>query len=99
QTDIYSSENEFNLLMQRLILVIQNIYSDECSRIQNIIDKLALLTPLEIMRRGYAIPYQKDCSIIHFTKQVNEDEHIRVTLSDGTLKCQVLQKKEGKMDE
>lgn len=98
-TDINRSEKELNRLTRLLSSFMQNIYSEECSRLQNIIDKLALLNPLEIMRRGYAIPYQKDGSIIHSTTQVNEDEQIRVTLSDGTLKCQVLQKKEGKMDE
>lgn len=58
------------------------------------LEKLILLNPLETMKRGFAIPYTKTGEIIKTFKQVKTNEEIVVTLSDGTIDCQVLHIKE-----
>lgn len=78
---------------------MQKILSDKSSRLYNTMDKLALLNPLETMKRGYAIPFAKDETIIHSVNQVNEDDHISVKLSDGALDCRILEIKEETPDE
>lgn len=58
------------------------------------IDKLSLLNPLEVMRRGFAIPYTTSGEIIKSRKQVQKDSSMMVQLSDGTIDCKVLHVKE-----
>lgn len=98
-TEVKRGEKELERLTRLQTSFIQKKYTEESTRLRNIIDKLSLLNPLEIMNRGYAIPYKEDGIIIHSTEQINKDEQINVTLADGSLKCRVLQIKAGESDE
>lgn len=57
----------------------------------NKMDKLILLNPLEVMKRGFAIPYDDAGNVLMSSKKAQIDDHIRVKMSDGALKCQVLE--------
>src|SRR5699024_3692483 len=59
-----------------------------------LMEKLILLNPLEIMKRGFAVPYTDDGQIISSSRQVQQDDFISVQLSDGEIDCQVLNVKE-----
>lgn len=54
------------------------------------IDKLSLLNPLEVMKRGFAIPYSQRGEILKSTKAINADELIDIKMTDGLVHCQVL---------
>lgn len=58
------------------------------------IEKLTLLNPLEIMKRGFAIPYTASGKIISSSDQVQKNDLMKVQLSDGEIDCQVLNVKE-----
>ncbi|WP_430785356.1 exodeoxyribonuclease VII large subunit [Virgibacillus flavescens] len=65
----------------------------------NIMDKLSLLNPLEVMRRGYAIPYDQKGNIIKSGKQTNRNDIIHLKLLNEILSCRVEEIKEEKIDE
>jgi exodeoxyribonuclease VII large subunit len=57
-------------------------------------DKLTLLNPLEIMKRGFAIPYTEAGNIIKTSTQIKQKDHIRINFHDGIVDCEVLDIKE-----
>lgn len=62
----------------------------------NNIDKLTLLNPLEVMKRGFAIPYTEDGNIIKSAGDVQKQDPITIHLYDGILDCRVLNVEENK---
>jgi len=62
----------------------------------NNIDKLTLLNPLEVMKRGFAIPYAAEGQIIKSAGEVKKLDSITVHLSDGRLNCSVLDVEENR---
>lgn len=62
----------------------------------NVIDKLMLLNPLEVMKRGFAIPYDDQDEFITSVQQVQPKDDIYVNVQDGTLHCSVKHVKEKK---
>ncbi|WP_099158464.1 exodeoxyribonuclease VII large subunit [Virgibacillus ndiopensis] len=83
-------------------LIKQNNYfmkknlEQKTAQLSTSLDKLTLLNPLEIMKRGFAIPYTDTNNIIKSTKQVEQEDLISIKLSDGNLECRVLNVKEDK---
>ena len=71
-------------------IILENNYQ----HISKLMDKLSLLNPLEIMKRGFAIPFSDNGELIKSANQVQKDEKITVRLQDGNLNCQVLEKEE-----
>lgn len=69
---------------------MQQLIDSKYNQLMANVDKLTLLNPLEVMKRGYAIPYTKDGTIIHSTEQVNQHDVIAINLADGKIDCQVL---------
>ena len=64
-------------------------YQSHQQRFTTVIDKLALLNPLNTMKRGYSVSYNSAGNVIQSTKQVEPGEKISVKLYNGTLDCQV----------
>ncbi|WP_010650815.1 exodeoxyribonuclease VII large subunit [Oceanobacillus massiliensis] len=64
-------------------------------KLSNNMDKLTLVNPLEIMKRGFALPYSIDGSIIKSAKKVKAKDKIIINMSDGNLNCEVLSVEEG----
>jgi len=77
---------------------MQQILSEHHSRIGHLIDKLSLINPLDILKRGYALPYHKENKIIKSVRNVNEQDLITVKLNDGDLDCKVITIKENMND-
>lgn len=63
------------------------------------LEKLTLLNPLEIMKRGFAVPYTEKGTIISSRKQVAKDDLLEIQVKDGRIDCQVLDVKEWIQDE
>lgn len=54
--------------------------------------KLDLLSPLTILGRGYSLTYLEDGTLLRSAQQTEIGEQVRVSLSEGSLRCQVLEK-------
>lgn len=78
------------------IVKLQTIYShilkEKETIIDHNIDKLIILNPLNIIKKGYSIAY-KDNNIVSSINDVNKDDIIDIQLNDGTIKTKVLEKR------
>jgi exodeoxyribonuclease VII large subunit len=63
-------------------------------QLTNKIDKLFLVNPLEIMKRGFSLSYTAGNEIIKSTNQVKANDYIKIKLSDGKINCQVVEVEE-----
>lgn len=68
------------------------------SQNQRVMDKLIILNPLEVMKRGFAITYNERNSIITSIKQTKLNEKLTVKVSDGELDCEIIKIKGDKND-
>lgn len=57
-----------------------------------VMDKLTILNPLEIMKRGFSISYDSKENVMHSIEQVDLNDTVKISLSDGNLNCKVLDK-------
>lgn len=64
----------------------------------NVIDKLSLVNPLEIMKRGFALPYDSKGHLIKSVKHVKEEDLMMINLTDGMIEAEVLKVKENRND-
>lgn len=55
----------------------------------HMIDKLTLVNPLHILKRGFALPYDGEDRVVKSIKNVETNDSIRIKLHDGDLYCQV----------
>ncbi len=51
--------------------------------------QLNVLSPLNIMARGYSLTYTEDHQLIKSVKQVDPGQAVRVKVNDGELECHV----------
>ncbi|WP_330948596.1 exodeoxyribonuclease VII large subunit [Virgibacillus sp. MG-45] len=77
-------------LSKRLNGSFQLIYDRHTSRLNTTLEKLLLVNPLAIMKRGFAIPYTTNGEILRTKEQIHIDDHIVVRITDGKLECQVI---------
>jgi exodeoxyribonuclease VII large subunit len=54
----------------------------------NLTDKMILLNPFNIMKKGYSIVYKDDC-IISSSKNITSDDEIMIKMSDGNVFAKV----------
>ena len=71
----------------------QLLYKDKIIEVKNIIEKLELLNPLNILKRGYSITYL-DSKTLKSVSKVNKDDVLSIRLSDGTISSKVIDVKE-----
>ena len=68
----------------------QEIFEPKAIILKQIIEKLELLNPLGILKRGYTLTYQNN-HIIKSISDIKEDS-IEIRLYDGTVKAKVVEK-------
>ncbi len=71
------------------------IYKDKKAVLKNLIDKLELLNPLNILSRGYSISYL-DNKALKSVDGINKNDLVDIKLFDGTIKTKVIEVKEDK---
>ena len=76
-------------LTRRLDRQSKQILQAKKQQLQLYIHQLALLNPLEIMKRGYAIPYNMDGDIVSSTAYLYPGDDVTFKLKDGTLACSI----------
>ncbi|GGK02774.1 exodeoxyribonuclease 7 large subunit [Lentibacillus kapialis] len=91
---IERADKELKQLDKQITYLISSHLEQHSDRLQKALEKLALLNPLETMKRGYAITYSASGDLVKSVKAVDESEQISVKLADGTLNCRVLDIKE-----
>ena len=90
---IQSKKDKIEQIKRSYILTNpQNIYKDKKTELKNIIDKLNLLNPLNVLSRGYSITYVNG-QVLKSVKGVREKSDLDIKLSDGTVRA-VVQKVE-----
>lgn len=70
--------------------LIEQQLVEKRSNLAQQLDKLTLLNPLEIIKRGFALPYSAEGNIIRNTEQVEREDRITVKISNGNLDCKVV---------
>lgn len=75
---------------------IEKILDGKKQYFTNLLDQLMLLNPLEVMKRGFAIPYNDKDEFITSIQQVQPKDEVYVDVQDGTLHCSVKHVKEKK---
>ena len=69
------------------------LYKDKMIEVKNIIDKLNLLNPLNILSRGYSITSLNE-KALKSVKMVNKEDLLKIRLSDGIVETKVTNIKE-----
>ncbi len=90
-----------NLSNKRLLIdnfknnyIIKNpniLYEKQKDKLLNIIQKLELVNPLSILKKGYTLTY-KENKLIKSVKDINKDEIIKIKLHDGLITSKVIDK-------
>lgn len=89
-------KNELEKLKKSYVLTNPKLlYKDKIVEVKNIIDKLNLLNPLNILSRGYSITYLND-KALKSVKEVNKEDLLKIKLSDGLVDARVTNIKEEK---
>lgn len=76
-------------LIKRNTTLFLQIMDQKSGQLSNVIEKLTLLNPLEIMKRGFAIPYTQTGQIIKSSEQVTKNDTMMIKLTDGIVDCEV----------
>lgn len=63
---------------------------DSLSKVKTLYSKLDALNPLNVLLRGYSI-VQKDNKSINSVEQIDLNDNVDVLMTDGKLKCKVLE--------
>lgn len=94
----YKQLNEAKLLLKEVMVQHDKAFNQAVEKkrlsLSTAIEKLSILNPLEVMKRGFAIPYTSNKELIKSKNQVLKNDLIKVKLADGLLDCQVLKVEE-----
>ena len=66
-------------------------------RLTSAIEKMELLSPVRVLRRGYGIISTPDGDVIRSIRQVWPEENVEVMLADGRFKARVTEFRKGEM--
>lgn len=72
---------------------MSSLIRENSSQFQSLIGKLQVLSPLNIMQRGYSLVY-KDDEIAKSVHHVQLHDELKIRMNDGNLRCEVLGKEE-----
>ncbi|HLR66414.1 exodeoxyribonuclease VII large subunit [Virgibacillus alimentarius] len=86
---IKQGTKELKQLVKQKNNYMLQIFEKNSKNLATVIEKLTLLNPLEVMKRGFAIPYTIDGHIINSSHQVQMNDKMKIKLSDGLVKCNV----------
>lgn len=90
-------KEKLGTLKKQLLRETNAIIQNNSNKLNNKMDKLDALSPLKVMRRGYAIPYdEKEKRLIKSVKDVQLGDILKLRLIDGKLDCQVWSLEENK---
>lgn len=90
ENQIKQAQHNLGKMVRQQDLLMNQLLEKKMVKLSNTMDKLTLVNPLAIMKRGFALPLSDSGNLIKTVKEVKADDLITLKLSDGKLKCQVL---------
>lgn len=69
--------------------LMKQIYDKKVEKFIKNVDKLTLMNPLEIMKRGFTVVYSDENELIKSTEKIKKNDNIKLNFVDGTVLCQV----------
>ena len=91
---IDSNKNLLNHLKKSYILNNpENLYNKQIIKLENLIEKLKLVNPLETLKRGYTLTTQ-DNKIIKSIKDIDKQKNMTIKLHDGEVETEIKNIKE-----
>jgi exodeoxyribonuclease VII large subunit len=83
------TKKDITMASSRLKRAMRVLYDSKRGELQPFIKQLNALSPLNVMERGYALPY-KEGALLKTIQGISPGDGIQVRIKDGTLDCQVL---------
>ena len=60
------------------------LYKDKKIYLGNLIEKLELINPLGVLKRGYSLTYQNN-KIVNSIKKISKEDNLLIKLHDGNI--------------
>lgn len=86
-------------VVRRLNREMANVYKEKASSFAQTVSKLNMLSPLNVMERGFSLTYGEDQRLVHSVNDVQLGDVVKVRLKDGQLDCHVWGMEEKKTNE
>ena len=91
---LQQKEKHLELLTNRLISAENQIINHSNQRYIGLTAKLDAMSPLKVLTRGYSMTQSQSGEVVSSIHQVEPGDKIQVSLRDGSLLAQVIEKKE-----
>ena len=91
---IQKAKEEQNKKTKALYRAMSIVLSNKQAEFKSTLSTLQALSPLKIMERGYSLTYNDKGNLVKSIQHVEVKDHVKITLADGTLNCQVVEKEE-----
>lgn len=78
-------------LTKQIASVTKIKISENQAKFSHLVGKLDALSPLKVIKRGFALPITQDGSIIKSVKTLDKEKKFDLKLNDGTRKCTVIE--------
>lgn len=76
-------------LSRRLVREMKSIHKERRTAFGQTVSKLNVLSPLNVMERGFGLTYDERETLVKSVQQVQPGDLVKVRLSDGRLNCHV----------
>lgn len=87
---IFDREQRLDVLKERLCRVAKEIFEQKERRFANSLEKLDILNPARVLRRGYAMT-EINGKTVRRAKDLKVDDNIRLIFADGEAKAKILE--------
>ena len=88
-----NKKQKIDILNERINNDIKYIIENKKLNFNNIVEKISLLNPMNILSRGYSITY-KNNKVINDVSSLNKNDNIVIKLYNGTIDAKILNIKE-----
>ncbi|MEP6925821.1 MAG: exodeoxyribonuclease VII large subunit [Pyrinomonadaceae bacterium] len=90
KTRFVRADANLQLLRQKLDRRVKNKFDTAGENFGLAAAKLDALSPLGVLRRGYALAQKDDGTVISNIEQIAEQENLKIRLANGKLDCRVI---------
>ncbi len=78
-----AKQNLINIKNNHILVNPTILYKDKKTYFYNLIDKLEIINPLNVLKRGYSLVYKE--KIVKSVKNIKKDDKLNIKLSDGNI--------------
>ena len=87
---LIEKETEILTLETRVTKSIEDTLNIKDTLFNHLLEKLALLNPLYVMNKGYAIIYNNEGEIVSSVEHIKPQDHLQIRMADGVVHTNVL---------